>query len=154
MPKRRQTIYLDEHIDPVVKEIFANAGFRCIRITESRYRGKDEHDYIADLYAERAVFVTSDQRFIEHVASGDIRHAGIIWIPSVLYRSEKELLAVIIAGYMAGHELRQMRGMILFLAHDGLRLTDGDDDELVASFPTIRRDFAALLKQLGARDPD
>jgi hypothetical protein len=32
----RQTVYLDEHIDPQAKELFEGQGLRAIRIAESR----------------------------------------------------------------------------------------------------------------------
>jgi hypothetical protein len=146
--RRRHTLYLDEHVDPLTKELFAGVGFRCIRISESRYKGRDEHDYIDKLRAESAVFVTGDQRFIEHVVERATRHAGIIWIPATLLQSEKQILAAIMAGWMQGADLRQMKNLIMYLAHDGIHLRSREKDELVYSFPAILRDFDEFLAEL------
>jgi len=139
--KRRFTVYLDEHVDPVIKEIFTAVGFRCIRISESKYRGQDERNYIGKLRSESAVFVTGDQEFVEDVDERKIRHGGIIWIPASLPRDEKQTLAAIMAGYMKGLDLRLMKDIVMYVAHDGLRLHSGDKDELAYSFPQINRDL-------------
>jgi hypothetical protein len=139
--KRRFTVYLDEHVDPAMKEIFTVVGFRCIRISESKYRGQDERDYIGKLRSESAVFVTGDQEFVEDVDEQKIRHGGIIWIPASLLRDEKQILAAIMAGYLQGVDLRLMKDIVMYITHDGVRLRSGARDELVYSFPQINRDL-------------
>jgi len=148
MAKRRYTLYLDEHIDPAAKPIFEEVGFRCIRISESRYRGQDEHDYVANLYAEGAVFVTGDQRFIEDVEEQRMRHAGIIWIPATLLRDEKQLLVAVMAGFLKGADLRQMKGIIMYLAHDGIHFRGRARDLLVYSIQSIQQDVNDALSEL------
>ena len=88
------------------------------------------------------------------MAERGIKHAGIIWIPATLLQSEKQLSAFIGSQYLRGADLRQMKGLILYLPNDGLRLKatkkyDSDPGELVASFPAIRDDFAWLLRGTG-----
>jgi Domain of unknown function (DUF5615) len=139
--KRRYTLYLDEHVDPVAKELLTGVGFRCIRISESKYRGQDEHDYIDKLRSESAVFVTGDREFLEHVDERGMPHAGIIEIPVSLPRDTKQLLAALVAGWLKGADLRRMSNVVLYWANDGLRLRCGGKDKVVYSIPQINRDL-------------
>ena len=53
MPRRRlPKIYCDVHIKPGALEAITEVGFKYIRIPESKYRNRDEHDFIEDLYAK------------------------------------------------------------------------------------------------------
>ena len=69
------------------------------------------------------------------------RHAGIIFIPGALSRDERELLAAIIAGFMGGADFRQMKNIVIYLAHDGLHMTNGERDELLYSYHQMRQDL-------------
>jgi len=79
MPRRRlPKIYCDVHIKPGALEAFTEVGFKYIRIPESKYRNRDEHDFIEDLYAENALFATGDLAFTQRVRRENIKHAGIL----------------------------------------------------------------------------
>jgi predicted nuclease of predicted toxin-antitoxin system len=140
--KQRVTLYLDEHIDPEIKDLFVGVGYRAIRIQESPFRGEDERDFIGALRSMEAVFVTSDYSFVQYVIEHGIKHGGIWCIPSKLTRNERSTAAAILAGFCMGVPARTMRDFILYFAHDGLHLMDHKDDELAYSYPMMREDFS------------
>ena len=75
-------VYFDEHIKPDVIEAFAEEGFKCLRISKTKkYAGRDEKDYIKEIYAEGKLFTTADIAFIDDVREQKIKHAGIVGIP-------------------------------------------------------------------------
>jgi hypothetical protein len=46
-------VYFDEHIKPPVVDSFRAEGFKCVLISKTRkYAGRDEKDYIEEIYAE------------------------------------------------------------------------------------------------------
>src|SRR3712207_905382 len=81
-------IYCDVHIKPGAIEAFAEQGFKCIRIPNSKYRERDEKDFIEEIYAEGDLFATGDLEFTEYVRENDIKHAGIIEVPPGLDNEE------------------------------------------------------------------
>ena len=151
--KQRVTLYLDEHIDPEIKDLLLSIGYRAIRIKESRFRGQDERDFIATLRSQQAVFVTSDYNFVRYVDENGVKHGGIWCIPVKLTRQERSTAAAIIAGFSLGAPARHMRDFILYLAHDGLHLMSRDWDELVYSYPMMREDFSRFLTEEEHRPP-
>lgn len=63
--KRRPTIVVDEHVHPDIAQVFRDVGFRTLfAARDRRYAGRDEHNYIGELYAANEVFVTSDLEFV------------------------------------------------------------------------------------------
>lgn len=80
--KQLPRICLDEHVPPYVKEHFVAEKFRVIRANESGYKGRNELDYLGEMYANNEVFVTADGKFVDILAeSGFKRHAGVVWLP-------------------------------------------------------------------------
>jgi hypothetical protein len=140
--RRRVTLYLDEHIAPETKEILNDADYRAIRINESPYRGQDERSFIGELRSQDAVLLTSDIEFVDEVVRERIRHGGIWLINPALERDERVMLAAINAGFFAEVPARQLRDVVSFLAHDGLRLVIGEERSLlVYSFDQLREDL-------------
>ena len=72
-------VYFDEHIKPPVVDMFRKVGFKCVLISKTRkYAGRDEKDYIEEIYAEGKPFVTSDLEFVfDHVLARNVKHAGV-----------------------------------------------------------------------------
>jgi hypothetical protein len=137
--RREVTLYLDEHIAPETKEVLNDADYRTIRINESRYRGQDERSFIGELRSQGAVLLTSDIEFVDEVVRKRIRHGGIWLINPALERDERVMLAAINAGFFAEVPARQLRDVVTFLAHDGLRLVIGKEKSLlVYSFDELR----------------
>lgn len=153
--KQRVTLYLDEHIDPEIKDLFVEVGYRAIRVQESPFRGQDERDFIGTLRSMEAVFVTSDYSFVHYVDEHDVRHGGIWCIPPKFTRSDRSTAAAVLAGFCMGVPARTMRDFIVFFAHDGLHLMNDKDDELAYSYPMMEEDFsdfwAEEMKSGGSR---
>jgi hypothetical protein len=57
------------------------------------------------------------------------------------------------AGYLQGVDLRLMKEIVMYMAHDGLRVHRGDKDELVYSFPQINRDLEDFLRSADTSHP-
>lgn len=99
--------------------------FRTIAASKTNVlKGRDERDYLPELYRENALFVTSDERFVIHVRSGGLRHAGIIFIPEQMTHDEKVLFAKIAGGFVQGacsSSRFRLRNRLLYPADDGLR---------------------------------
>jgi hypothetical protein len=77
--KRWPSIFVDEHVSPVVKAAFTGGGFRTVEVArDSRYAGRDEKDYIEEMYAANEVFVTGDAEFVEYVLDKRPRHACVV----------------------------------------------------------------------------
>jgi hypothetical protein len=138
---RGTTVFLDEHLDPEIKDVLVDVGYRPIRIQESPYRGRDERDFISKLRSDAAVFATSDIEFVDEAIGGRIAHGGIWCVNPALSRDERVLLAAINAGFFLGVPARHMRGVVSYLAHDGLHLVIDGDDDLAYSFPAMAEDF-------------
>ena len=121
-------IYFDEHIKPDVIEAFKDEGFKCLLIAKTRkYAGKDEKDYIMEIYAEGKLFATSDVAFISYVLEQNIKHAGIVGIPpdsDKTTRNDVSVLAEIIKAYISGGGKNILRKSIIYVARDGYRLID------------------------------
>lgn len=135
--KRRPSICLDEHLHPRVAEAFKGT-FRTIEVSRTnRFKGRDELQYISELYRENAIFVTSDGVFIGEVVENGLRHAGLIFVPQQMTLDEKVLFAEIVCGFVRGGCTASpfaFRGRILHPAHDGLRTIFSKRDELEFSW--------------------
>ncbi len=135
------SIYCDEHIPPEVSRIFRDLGFRTISIgVHAALRGRDERSYIAALYRDNGIFVTSDAEAIQRWLDENVKHAGLIYVPSRMGLSEKILFAEIAGGFIQGATANGrfvMRNQLVYPAHDGLRVIEGDDDELMASWDRL-----------------
>src|SRR5215213_5578985 len=95
--------YIDEHIKPGIVETFKELGLKCLLISKARkYAGRDEKDYIGEIYAEGRVFVTSDVEFANYVYDNKIKHAGIVLIPSGWDNEIVEFAAAGLIGIVKG----------------------------------------------------
>ena len=135
MPKRPlPKIYCDVHIKPGALEAFTEVGFKYIRIPESKYRNRDEHDFIGDLYAENVLFATGDLAFTQRVRRENIKHAGILEMHQDLDNEEANWTADGLAK-IAKELIRQfgkfaLRRHIIYLGHDGFRVFDDKGDDI------------------------
>jgi hypothetical protein len=120
------SICVDEHLGPRVAGAFRPI-FRTIEAAKTRaLKGRDEREYLPELFRENALFVTSDAEFVAEVRRAGVRHAGIVFIPTEMTENEKVLFAQIAGGFVQGgcHSSRfQFRNRLLYPAHDGLRST-------------------------------
>jgi predicted nuclease of predicted toxin-antitoxin system len=128
---------LDEHMDPKVAEAFRGT-FRTVEASRTnRLRGREESDYIDELYRENAIFVTSDAEFANNAIEHGLKHAGIIFIPESMTMSEKVRFAEIVGGFVQGGCTRSpfvFRGRVLYPGHDGLRTIFGQKMKLEFSW--------------------
>lgn len=129
MPKkRRPAIVIDEHVHPQVAEVFRDVGFRTLLAArDRRYAGRDEHDYVGELYAANEVFVTSDLKFLLWVLrEHGSRHAGLVYLP-IADTEFRTGFAAVTAGWLWGstdHSPFAMRGKILYWGTGGLHEVD------------------------------
>jgi hypothetical protein len=129
-------VYFDEHIKPPVVDSFRAEGFKCVLISKTRkYAGRDEKDYVEEIYAEGKPFVTSDMEFVfDHVLENNVKHARIIAIPKDYNdASDGDLhtgLAYTAKLLIRGVGKNALRRHIIYIAEDGLRVLDdkGKDD--------------------------
>jgi hypothetical protein len=141
--RKLPTICVDEHLPPYVRSGFKDAGFRVVEASRD-YRGRDEREYLGEMYAKNEVFVTADQEFVEDVfREGLARHAGIVWLPAAMDHEQRtggvELAAALIKFHTAEHGHLGMRGVVLYLARDGFRGWDGRTrtDTLIISWDRL-----------------
>ncbi len=140
------SIVMDEHVPPSV-----TAAFRPLFRTQEaakhpRLRGRDETDYLSELYARNAIFVTSDVAFVNALANTTRRHAGVLYIPHELLDDEKVLFAQIAGGYIQGAcstSSTALRGRILYPGDDGLRSVLRSKDDLEFSWDWLRNQSEA-----------
>lgn len=140
--KNHPTICVDEHLSPQV-----TASFRRIMPTihagkHHKYRGRDERDYLEDMYSKNIVFATSDMEFVGDIYYSRTRHAGIVYLPVHMSEDEKRFFAEVAATYILGgtkDSAFAFRGYILYPGHDGVRLAkNGDKPELALSWDSFR----------------
>src|ERR687885_1999911 len=91
-----------------------------------KYAGRDEKDYIKEIYAEGKLFATGDIAFIEYVREQSIKHAGIVWIPPPSAEETPleivSVLAQIIKWFIKDHGKNALRRLIVYIGKDGYRL--------------------------------
>ena len=135
--KKLPSMCVDEHMDPKVAAAFRET-FRTLEVSRThRLRGREESDYIDELYRENAIFVTSDAEFVNNAVEHGLKHAGIIFIPESMTISEKVLFAEIVGGFVRGGcsgSPFSFRGSVLYPAHDGLRTILSQKDKLEFSW--------------------
>jgi hypothetical protein len=134
-------VYFDEHIKPPVVEKFREEGFKCVMIANTKkYAGREEQDYIGEIYAEGKPFVTSDSEFVlDHVIEHDAKHAGIILIPKVYNDASAgdhhAMLAYTLKVFIKEHGRNALRRHIIYIADDGFRVMDDKgEDYLLCPF--------------------
>ena len=122
-------IYVDEHIKPPVIEACEECGFKCIRISKTKkYAGREEKDYIQDIYAEGKLFVTNDVKFRRYVVANNVKHAGIVEMPQNLDYERMITVTAVLAGCVEGYveELgrNSLRKHVFYIANDGFHIID------------------------------
>ena len=118
------SVYIDENIVPGVADSF-RSDFRTVEISRnSRFKGRNESDYIDELYSDNGIFVTSDAIFVNYLQNNKIKHAGVILIPEQMTASEKIFFAEIVGGFIKGGCISSQftfRNFIFYPGQDGLR---------------------------------
>jgi hypothetical protein len=133
-------VYFDEHIKPPVVEKFREESIKSVMIANTKkYVGREEQDYIGEIYAEGKPFVTSDSEFVlDHVIEHDAKHAGIILIPKVYNDASAgdhhAMLAYILKVFIKEHGRNALRRHIIYIAEDGFRIIDDRGNHLLSSF--------------------
>jgi hypothetical protein len=122
-------VYVDEHIKPAVMEAFEECGFKCIQISKTKkYAGREEEDYIQEIYAEGRLFVTNDVKFRKHVVANNIKHAGIVEIPQNLAYERLVTVTAVWAGcveaYVEEFGRNSLRNHVFYIANDGFHIID------------------------------
>jgi hypothetical protein len=148
MPKRvLPAIYFDEQLKPDVRKPFEEEGFRCLQIAKTaKYAGRDEADYINEIYAEEKLFATGDFTFIAYVREQNIKHGGIVGIPppsseDIPY-DDIGILAQIIKVFIRNHGRNCLRKHIVYIGRDGYRMTKPQgEDILLYSWGAYHVDF-------------
>jgi hypothetical protein len=145
--KQLPEVYIDEHIKPGIVATFKELGFKCLLIAKTRkYAGRDEKDYIEEIYSEGRLFATSDVAFANYVHDNKIKHAGIILIPSGWDDETVEFATAGLLGIVRG-EIQEfgknaLRRLIFYIAADGFRVVDEKgEDHLLLSVDAYRQDL-------------
>jgi hypothetical protein len=138
------TLCLDQHIEADLAAAF-RSYFRVLEVSKSRkYRGRDEKEFLPELYIENAVFVTSDEAFVDYVLDNHIKHAGLVYIPVDWHQDEKILLVHLVAGYIQGasdFSRFELRNTVLYPGDDGLHSIIASTDKLEISWDHVFEDF-------------
>ncbi len=88
--------------------------------------------------------MTSDVEAILHITDRGMRHAGMIYVPSRIYASEKRTWAEIVAGFLYGATANGsfvIRSELIYPGHDGLHVFKGERDELMFSWERFSMDM-------------
>src|SRR5829696_992157 len=139
-------LYCDENIKPAVVETFREQGFKCLLIAKTRqYVGRDEKDYIQEIYAEGKLFLTGDVEFVNYVLINNIRHAGILQIhPSwdnETAGSMAATLAELVKGQAQEYGTNSLRNVVLYIGEDGYHKVEKGMDTLLYSFDKLLIDL-------------
>jgi hypothetical protein len=100
--KNLPSVYLDQHIDRHLAAVFRPL-FRTVEVSQTAsFSGRDEANYLPELYKDNGIFVTSDEAFVRHVLDDELTHAGIVFIPKQMAKDDKLLFAEIVSGFIQG----------------------------------------------------
>lgn len=145
-------IYFDEHVHKSVVDSFRDQKFVCLLISCTiRYKGKDEKEYISKLFSEGAIFVTADSEFVDYVIEGNLKHAGIILLPTKWEDEALGFASAGLAGYIRGwiekSGRRSLNDKIFYIADTGFHLIDHGTDQLVYSIDRMEMDVEDYLRR-------
>lgn len=136
----------DEHMHERVADPFRPI-FRTIEVAKAnRFKGRDESEFILELFRENAIFVTSDGAFVNAAVENGLKHAGIIFIPEQMTMDEKVLCAEIVGGFVRGGCSASpfvFRGHVLYPGYDGLRMIVSKKDGLEFSWDWLSQKMTA-----------
>lgn len=113
-----------------------------MRVTDAsttwKFRGKDEREYIHDLYLSNTAFATSDRIFVNEVLDAGTKHGGIIYVPNKSASHDLEVFAEVAGIFISTWNQRaryEFRGCTLYPTKEGLHLIRRkQDSELVFSW--------------------
>lgn len=118
-------VLVDEHIHPYVQKALA----LHMRVTDAsttwKFRGRDEREYIHDLYLSNTAFATSDREFVDEVWDSEIEHGGIIYVPNKAAQHDQEVFAEVAGIFISAWYERTryaFRGCMLYPTREGLHL--------------------------------
>jgi len=152
--RKLPAVCVDEHLPPAVAKVFRPL-FRTFEASrDTRFKGRDERAYIAELYRQNAIFVTSDSAYVEELAGARTRHAGLLYIPQRFLDEEKLLLASMAANFIAGACFQSpfaFRNHILYAAHDGMRSIAAGKDTLEFSWDYLEHLATARSPSIARR---
>ena len=98
LANRLPSILIDEHLSHEVGDEFRKAGFRVsYAATTSRFKGRDEHDYVAELHGLNTIFITSDFDFAQWLSASTRHHAGVVYLPTAWNQPDKAEFAELMA---------------------------------------------------------
>ena len=136
--KKGINIYLDEHLMSEIKIPFQEMRLRTIEISKTKkYAGRNENDYINELFSENAVFITSDLEFVERILDQSTKHAGIVYIPKEMDKEEKITFAWAAAGLIRGltdTSCISAHNKIIYPSYDGIHIIEKGKDKLDTSW--------------------
>jgi len=131
-------VLTDEHVHPNVTAAF---GLQLRTVEASRvwrFRGRDERDYLQELYKDNVVFATSDRVFVNEVLGTPRKHAGIVYLPNESSGHDLEIFAEVASIFIAGgcrSSPRAFHNCVLYPTKEGIYLVKGDKpSELVFSW--------------------
>lgn len=144
--KRVITIYADEHVHDGTLNGFRFMGFRVVKISKTKkFAGRDEHDYIHEISAENAIFLTADRAFVNDALENNVKHSGILLMPSGWEINTLDIAAAGLAGLIRAEIERNgssfIKNKIYYIDGDGYHLVDKNDDKLIYSADKVALDF-------------
>jgi|GEM_PF-5392741 len=140
------TIYFDEHIHLETVEAFKMMGFRCVAIARTtKYAGREERDYINEIAAEGALFLTADKKFVDDIVARGTHDVGIILVPTGWEDSTLSFAAAGLAGCLRGaidnQGKRSLGNQVYYIADDGYHLIEKGKDKLFYSVGRLELDM-------------
>ena len=143
------TIYLDEHVPSEIKIPFQEMKLRTLEISKTKkYAGRNEFDYIHELFSEHGVFITSDWEFVRSIINQKIKHAGIVYLPKEIDREEKIAFSWAVAGYIRGFfdpPHRSVHNIVISHGYDGLHSIEKGVDKLVISLDWLEQEALRIM---------
>jgi hypothetical protein len=148
--KKGITIYLDEHLPSEIKIPFQEMKLRTLEISKTKkYAGRNEFDYIHELFSENAVFATSDLEFVEGILDQNTKHAGIVYIPKDMARDDKITFVWAAAGFIRGltdNSSVLVHNQIIYPAVDGVHIFEKGKDKLDMSWDWLNKEAEKYVR--------
>jgi hypothetical protein len=146
----RPMILADEHVNPgVIKAVEDLGWFKVLRAShDRRFRGRDEWEYVGELRSLNIVLLTQDSEFVQHVVADQVRHAGIIWLPTGWDVEELASAVAAACGLLRGlfdDGVHGARDIVIRVEYDGIRTIVNGRERLVWSVDQMKRDIEEHL---------
>ena len=156
--RKLHTILADEHIpETVINNVEESGWFNVIRAArDSRFRGREELDYINELRARNIVFLTQDGGFVKRIASDRVHHAGIILLPPGREAEELGAEIIVVCGrvqrYLDDQRSRGAHGVVFQVDESGIYTIVGGKKRLEMSIQQIMHEIEEDLREPGLFD--